>query len=375
MRIIYVINSAEGGGAAFPVPRILGTLARLGAEVRLLILTPRDRRALPRFDAAGLDYVLREGGRTDHLHALRWLDREVARWGPNVIWTSLTRATLLGQQVGRRRAIPVVSWQHAAFLKPANLLLLRATQRRSRLWIGDSAAITALTAERLHVPPERLTSWPIFATDPAAPVARPWSPGETLRLGSLGRLHPVKGYDLLVAAMGILRRNGFVAPAPWEVTIGGEGEARSALEQQARAAGIDLHLPGFTAAGEAFLSGLHLYLQPSRGEGFCIAAHEAMQAGLPVIGSAVGEMANSIVDGETGRLVAPDDAEGLATALRDLLSRPERLAAMGQAGRTRVLERFSEPAFEERARAILARLAGFAREGRPEAGGASARSA
>jgi len=42
------------------------------------------------------------------------------------------RATLLGQLVGTRRRIPVVSWQHAAFLKPANRRLLRATRRLSR---------------------------------------------------------------------------------------------------------------------------------------------------------------------------------------------------------------------------------------------------
>jgi len=193
IRIAYVINSVEGGGAALPVPAVIGVLRGCGADVRLFALARRDGRALPALEAADVPVEVREGGLEDHFAALRWLDRAIGRYRPTHIWTSLTRATLLGQLVGLKRRLPVVSWQHAAFLRPANLRLLRATQRLSRLWIGDSTSVTVLTESRLGVPPERLTIWSLFAADPSAPQARPWSPGEPLRLGSLGRLHPVKG--------------------------------------------------------------------------------------------------------------------------------------------------------------------------------------
>jgi len=372
-----VINSAEGGGAAFPVPRIVRTLRRHGAEVRLFVLIRRDGRALPHFEEAGIEVALREGGRDDHLAALRWLMREVAKWRPDALWTSLTRATLLGQLVGRSLGLPVVSWQHAAYLKPANLFLLRRMAGLSALWIGDSEAISAMTADRLRIPPEQLVTWPIFAADPDAPQARPWTPGEPLRMGSLGRLHPVKGYDLLLGAIVQLKREGFDPPTPLRLTIAGEGAERERLTAMRDAAGLtcEVDFPGFAESSSTFLSNLHLYLQPSRGEGFCVAAHEAMQAGLPVLGSAVGEMAFSILPGHTGDLVPPGNEAALADALRRMLAQPQHLAAMGDAARARVLSRFSEEAFDATGRAILERLGAIVQERRSAAAARTARSA
>ena len=357
MRIAYVINSLEGGGAAGPVPAVTRVLREHGATVEVFALTRRDGRALAAMQEAGLRVHLREGGVTDHLAALAWLDGQIRRWGPDLIWTSLSRATLLGQLVGARRGAPVVSWQHNAFPRSINGLLLRAMQKRSSLWIGDSHSITALTARRLGVPPERLIAWPLFAADPNAPQARPWKPGEIVRLGTLGRLHPVKGHDVLIAALVRLRAKRFGPLAPFEVAIAGDGVERDALAAAIAAAGLDnVRLTGFEDRPRDFLAGLHVYLQPSRSEGLCIAAHEAMQAGLPTLVSAVGELPYSVRDGETGLVVPPGDPEALAQALCWMLSHPERLADMGAAARARVLEQFGAEAFARRGAEILARL-------------------
>ncbi|MBL8554251.1 MAG: glycosyltransferase, partial [Phenylobacterium sp.] len=187
MRIAYVINSVEGGGAALPVPAVTEVLRGQGAEVELFALTRRDGRALAPMHASGLPTHVRGGGETDHVQALSWLRRQLGRWRPQLIWTSLSRATLLGQIVGQMMGVPVVSWQHAAYLKPANRLLLRARQKASAMWVADSYSVLELTASRLHVPPQRLMLWPLFAADPAAPQAAPWRPGGPLRIGSLGR--------------------------------------------------------------------------------------------------------------------------------------------------------------------------------------------
>ena len=69
---------------------------------------------------------------------------------------------LLGLYVGQRRRLQVVSWQHAAFLKPWNARLLRLRRNASMLWVVDSEAVRHHTIDRLGIAPERIATWPIF---------------------------------------------------------------------------------------------------------------------------------------------------------------------------------------------------------------------
>ncbi|WP_454797446.1 glycosyltransferase family 4 protein [Novosphingobium lindaniclasticum] len=358
MRIAYIINSVEGGGAALPVPSIARVLAEAGATVRVFALTRRDGRALAAMEAAGLAPCVRDGGDKDHAQALRWLLRELRAWHATHLWTSLSRATALGLLAGPRLGLPVLCWQHAAFLKPWNLRLLRALQPRAKLWVADSQTVAGFMKDRLGIRPERIATWPIYAVDPRMPVARAWQPGQVLRIGSLGRLHPVKGYDVLIEALAWLRQNGFTAPVRWTLDIAGEGSERGALEAQAKAARIgDIRLPGYAEDPKRFLATRHLYVQPSRSEGFCIAAHEGLTAGLPVIASSVGELVHSVRPFETGWLCPPESPAALAEILRQALSYPSRLADMGQASRRDMLARFSPANFARAGTAICERIA------------------
>jgi glycosyltransferase involved in cell wall biosynthesis len=174
----------------------------------------------------------------------------------------------------------------------------------------------------------------------------------------MGRLHPVKGYDVLIAALAQLRSEGFSPPAPLHLTIAGEGAERKRIETLARDAGLDnLQMPGYVDRPQEFLAAQHLYLQPSRSEGFCIAVHEAMVAGLPVLASAVGEIGHSVQAGVTGYVVPPNDPSALASQLQGLLASPENLHRMGMAGRAYVLNHFSRQHFVATGEAILSRIA------------------
>jgi hypothetical protein len=357
LRIAYVINSVEGGGAAQPVPAVASVLREAGAEVRVFALTPKDQRGLPAMIDAGLSPLVRQSGTKDHIAAARWMKAELTAWGATHIWTSLSRATILGLLMGPSMGLPVICWQHAAFLKPWNLRLLRALQSRAALWVGDSHSVTQLTAQRLHVEPERLHCWPIFAADPNMPQSQPWKAGEPVKISSLGRLHPVKGYDVLIEALSILQQSSDAPTVPFEITIAGNGDERARLENMAQAANItSVRFAGFTDKPRDLLRDSHLYLQPSRSEGFCIGAHEAMAAGLPVIASAVGELPHSIQDPSMGRVVPPNDAPALAKALASILRNPEALHAAGQQARSTILERFSQEKFRANGRAIVAAL-------------------
>jgi glycosyltransferase involved in cell wall biosynthesis len=80
---------------------------------------------------------------------------------------------------------------------------------------------------------------------------------------------------------------------------------------------------------------------PSLEEGFGLPLAEAMAAGLPTVASRVGGMPEIVVDGETGILVAPGDADALADAIVRVLADPELGRRLGEAGRARAVERYS----------------------------------
>ncbi len=357
MRIAYIIDSTLGGGAASPVAAVTRVLRNAGAHVEVFALERRDGLALPSMLADRLEVHVREGGKNDHFAAYSWLNGQLASYKPTLIWTSLTRATILGLLLGRQYGVPVVAWQHIDYLKPIKFWLTYLLRKWPVMWVGDSDSITALTAKRLEVQPNRLACWPLFSANPSAPQARPWQPNEPLRMGSLGRLRPIKGYDVLMEALLLLKQRGFASPFPFEIVIAGEGSERDILLKKARHAEfLGLNLIGFTNQAQEFLAGLHLYLQPSRGEGLCIGLHEAMQAGLPVIASRVGQMPYTVEASISGWLVPPDDVTALADALADALSNPERLASMGQRAKQRVLTNYSKDAFRQAGESILNRL-------------------
>ena len=93
---------------------------------------------------------------------------------------------------------------------------------------------------------------------------------------------------------------------------------------------------------ERFLQRSDIFVCPSLWEeAFGLANIEAIASGLPVIASGVGGIPEVIEDGETGLLVQPGDAQSLAEQMESLGDQPERVRKLGEAGRRRVLERFS----------------------------------
>ena len=89
------------------------------------------------------------------------------------------------------------------------------------------------------------------------------------------------------------------------------------------------------------LAAADIVAMPSLKEGLGVAALEAMAAERPVVASRVGGLAEVVVDGESGLLVTPGDPAPLADAIAALIADPALRRRLAEAGRARVLARYT----------------------------------
>jgi glycosyltransferase involved in cell wall biosynthesis len=172
------------------------------------------------------------------------------------------------------------------------------------------------------------------------PAARDPAPDGGLRILNVARLAEVKGQIVLLDAVAALREQGLAVTA----TIVGDGPQSDALHVHAGRLGIRdaIDLPGAVGQDKlrAYYERADLFCAPSFAEGVPVVLMEAMAMGLPVIATRIMGVPELVDDGVSGRLVAPGRADVLAAAIRDLAGDAGRRAAMGSAGREKVVAEF-----------------------------------
>lgn len=155
--------------------------------------------------------------------------------------------------------------------------------------------------------------------------------GGRLRVVSVGRMAAPKDFITLVHALARLPGGSYAAE------IIGDGPERGAIAREIERleAGARVSLAGERGDVPERLAAADVFVLSSRSEAMPMVVLEAMAAGLPVVGSAVGGMPELVVDGETGLLVAPGDPQALAAALSRLAQDPLLRGRLGAAGRDR----------------------------------------
>lgn len=176
----------------------------------------------------------------------------------------------------------------------------------------------------------------------------PLEPGVRL-VGTVGRLHPVKGHDVFLrAARRVL--DATAGQAPVRFLVAGDGPERPRLEALARQLGIAdrVHFLGHVSEVDPFLAGLDVNVLTSYSESFPYVILEAARLRKVTVSTAVGGVPDLIRPGETGYLYEPGDAEGLARAVVEALADPARRGALGQAVHERARTHFSAEAMARR---------------------------
>lgn len=171
-------------------------------------------------------------------------------------------------------------------------------------------------------------------------------------IGSMGRLHAVKGMRTFVDACAVLNGRG----VQFRAVIGGDGDERESLQKLIAGYGLEqqVTLSGWVKDKYAFFAGLDVFVLPSHQEAFGIALLEAMSHRVPVVASAANGPRQIVENNFNGLLVPVRDAEAMADAIAKQLANTARAAAMAATAEAQVAERYSLAAMAGRLQTILA---------------------
>lgn len=178
---------------------------------------------------------------------------------------------------------------------------------------------------------------------------------ETVLVGFVGRLSPEKGPARFLQVASQLHRTH----SDLHFVMVGTGPLRTALRAEANRLRLRdrVHFTGDLDDMPRVYRNLHMLVMTSESEGRPLVLMEAMSAGLPVIAPDVGGIAEIIVNGQSGVLVAPHDTEALVHAVQELLGERTRALQLGKAARERVLQHFTQSAATGAMARLLQRIA------------------
>ena len=359
--VMHVITRLTLGGSSENTVSTIEALSRRGYDSTLVLG--------PESEAATVEDARHRGcrivevaplGREVHpardVAAVMALTTLFRRARPTIVHTHTSKAGFVGRLAARLARVPVVIHQpHGhifyGYWGRGRVALFVALERLAARWTDTLVALTPREVEE-HVERGigRAMQWAVVpsgvptarlraaAPTRAAARARLGLPADAFVIAGVGRLVPIKGFDLLVDALPAIAAQ---VPSARALLIG-DGEERAALEARAAALGVGarLSITGAVTDVEGVLAAADVLAAPSRNEGMGRVLVEAMAIGLPVVGTMVGGIPDVIIDGECGRLVAADDAAALAAALAELGSDAALRAKLGAAAGPRA-EAFS----------------------------------
>ncbi|MFL5955235.1 MAG: glycosyltransferase family 4 protein [Gaiellaceae bacterium] len=334
MTTVLNVQKVSGiSGSEAHLLSVLPLLRERGWDVRMLVLHENEPGAHEFVEAMRERRVPTEAWRMRFDLDPR-VPARLATRRPEILHTHLVHADVLGLPAGALARVPVrISTKHGFNEFRANRAVAAADKAAARLAHAQIAISHGLARYLARTEGFAESDFTLVHYGIDAGPEPPPPPAPT-RLAAVGRLIPIKGFDVLLRAFGVAR-----AQVP-ELTL-----------ELAGAGPLEAELRRIAPEGVSFLGRVSpvaevyernaVVVVPSRGEGFGMVALEAAERGRAVIAAGVGGLPEIVADGETGVVVPTEDVDALARAIVVLAGDAELVRQYGHAARRRALDQFS----------------------------------
>ncbi len=361
LRVVHVMEATIGGTRRH-LRDVAAAQAASGLDVHVIASSLREPRVEQDFaalSAAGVHLrrvpMRREISPFSDMRHLLAVQRALREIEPDIVHTHSSKAGVLGRVAslttgrGARVHTPhTFAFVFDAMFSRPKRALFRAIETRlaahthAVVAVSDDEARSIETSgvvprERLRIVHNGIDPAPFLAAR-ALSRASFGVPDAAPLLCVLGLLNAAKGQDL---ALQLLAQPGCEA---FHLLVAGDGELRRALEALAHDLGLAARVRflGWRDDAPALIATSDAVLLPSRWEGLPYVALEALAAGRPLIATPVDGARELLAGGECGVLAHSASPVALAQAARTLFElSPAQRAAMGAAGRERVLARYT----------------------------------
>ena len=319
-------------------------------------------------------YLRNDAGRLDDLRAFLGLVRLCRREAPDIAHFHTFKDRVLGATAARVAGVPViaVTYHGTPFRGHFTGVKGRAVLAADRFVGRHLATAVIAISERQRdelvelrvAPPERvrvvrigLDLEPLLSVEGLrGELRRELGVSlDTVLIGAVGRLAPVKRLEILLAAAQAVVG---AAPRPVHFVLVGDGRERPRLERRARELGIEGHVSflGWRHDLRRVYADLDMLALSSASEGTPACLLEGLAAAVPAVATSVGGVPDIVEDGVTGLLVPPHDPEALARALLRLAGDEELRRQLGAQGRKFVFPAFDVGTLERNMRALYREL-------------------
>lgn len=208
------------------------------------------------------------------------------------------------------------------------------------LWQADairtvSSRLKKEITEEFRVPERKITVAHVFVKALTLPFKKETTADKPFVFLSVGRLVPIKNFEMQIKAFSQLSSNDRV-----ELWIAGEGPEKTRLKKLAESLelGDKIKFLGWVEQVGGFYNQADAFLLTSFAEGWPLVVAEASAAGLPIIMTDVGSAGEFIKNGENGLVVPVNDVETLKVAMEKIFNNSELRNKLGEAARQASLD-------------------------------------